>query len=63
MLALYVWLAANRYEEYQRSTACVCIAESLSEAYVVAPSEFALWRETEPVPLDRINAALRNWIA
>jgi hypothetical protein len=32
MLALYVWLAAGRYEEYQRSTVCVCIAESLSQA-------------------------------
>jgi hypothetical protein len=36
MLALYVWLAANRYEEYQRSTVCVCLAESLSEDYVIA---------------------------
>ena len=32
MLALYVWLAASRYEEYQRSTVCVCLAEALSEA-------------------------------
>jgi hypothetical protein len=63
MLALYVWLAALRYEEYQRSTACVCLAESLSEAYVVAPQEFALWHETAPVALDRLAAALHEWIA
>jgi len=63
MLALYVWLAANRYDEYQRSTVCVCIAESLAQAYVVAPPEFALWQEAEPVPLDRLGDALRAWIA
>jgi hypothetical protein len=63
MLALYVWLAANRYEEYQRSTACVCLAESLSQAYVVAPPEFPLWKESEPVSLDRLGGALRSWIA
>jgi len=36
VLALYVWLAASRYDEYRRNTVCLCIAESLSEAYVVA---------------------------
>ncbi|MBZ5668711.1 MAG: hypothetical protein LAO04_03165 [Acidobacteriia bacterium] len=63
MLALYVWLAALRFEEYQRSTVCVCLAESLSEAYVVAPQEFALGHETAPVTLDRLAADLRAWIA
>ena len=62
MLALYVWLAAGRYEEYQRSTVCVCIAESLSQAYVVAPPEFTLEQESEPVSLYRLGHALRNWI-
>lgn len=62
MLALYVWLAANRYEEYQHSVVCVCVAESLSEAYVVAPPEFARWQGPEPVPLDRFGEALRAWI-
>jgi hypothetical protein len=63
ILALYVWLATYRYEEYQRSTVCVCMAESLSEAYVVAPPEFALWQAKEPVPLDRLDNALRSWMA
>jgi hypothetical protein len=62
MLALYVWLAAYRYPEYQRSTVCVCVAESLSQAYVIAPPEFALWKEAEPVPVDRLGDALRAWI-
>lgn len=63
MLALYVWLAAVRFEEYQRSTVCVCVAESLSEAYVVAPPEFTLGKETEPVALDRLRNALCTWIS
>jgi hypothetical protein len=63
MLALYVWLAAARYEEYQRSTVCVCLAESISQAYIVAPPEFEVFKETEPVSLDRLGHALRNWIA
>lgn len=62
MLALYVWLAAGRYEEYQNSTVCVCIAESLSQAYVVAPPEFTLEQESVPVSLTRLGHALRNWI-
>jgi len=63
MLALYVWLAASRYEEYQRSTACVCLAETLSQAYLVAPPEFPLGRETAPVGLAQLSAALRDWIS
>jgi hypothetical protein len=63
MLALYVWLAASRFEDYQSSTVCVCMAESLPQAYVVAPAEFALWKESEPVPLGRLANALRTWIA
>ncbi|HXR33763.1 MAG TPA: hypothetical protein VN830_08650 [Verrucomicrobiae bacterium] len=62
-LALYVWLAASRYDEYRRNTVFLCIAESLSEAYVVAPPEFALWREAEPVSLDRLRATLTHWLA
>jgi hypothetical protein len=63
MLALYVWLAAMRYPEYQSSSVCVCVAESLSQAYVVAPPEFSLGQEKAPVPLDRLGHALRTWIA
>jgi hypothetical protein len=63
MLALYVWLAAYRYDEYRHSTVCVCIAENLAQAYVVAPPEFPQWRETEIVSLDWLGSALRTWIA
>lgn len=63
MLALYVWLAAYRYPEYQHSSVCVCVAESLSQAYVVAPPEFSLWKETEPVSLGQLGSELSAWMA
>lgn len=63
MLALYVWLAASRYDEYQRSTLCVCLAESIAQAYVIAPPEFTLQHETASVSLDRLRHELRSWIA
>jgi hypothetical protein len=58
-----VWLAASRYDEYRRNTVCVCMAENLSEAYVIAPPEFALWHEVEPVTLDRLRASMIHWLA
>ena len=63
ILALYVWLAASRYEEYRHSTVCVCLAESISQAYIVSPPEFTLSQHTEPITMDRLSRALRNWIA
>jgi hypothetical protein len=63
MLSLYVWLAAGRFEEYQRSTVCVCIAESISQAYVVAPPQFAFPEDAGKVNLDRLRHTLREWIA
>jgi hypothetical protein len=47
----------------RRNTACVCMAENLSEAYVIAPPEFALWLEVEPVTLDRLRASMIHWLA
>ena len=34
ILAAYIWFSALRYDEYRRSTVCICLAESISEAYV-----------------------------
>jgi hypothetical protein len=62
MLALYVWLAAARYDEYQRSTACVCVAESISQAYIVAPPEFPLAAGPQPIAVNELSRALRTWI-
>jgi hypothetical protein len=62
MLALYIWLAAQRYEEYQHSTVCICIAESISQAYVVAPPEFTLARHSDTVSLSQLGNALSAWL-
>jgi hypothetical protein len=62
MLALYVWLAAARYEEYQKTTVCVCLAESLGQAYVVAPGEFESLLSKEPLSAARLRGALCEWM-
>jgi hypothetical protein len=62
ILALYVWLAAIRCPEYQNAV-CVCIAESLSQAYLVAPPELGLDQKTEPVMLEQLAHQLRAWMA
>lgn len=63
VLSQYVWLAASRYEEYRTNTAFICLAEALAEAYVIAPPEFILFRETQPVPVKRLRAALTEWMS
>ncbi|MGO9270093.1 MAG: hypothetical protein ACLQOO_07545 [Terriglobia bacterium] len=63
MLALYTWLAASRYQEYQSHTACVCVAESLSQAYVIAPQEMSLGHDPQPISPARLGAALGSWLA
>jgi hypothetical protein len=63
MLALYIWLAARRYADYQSATVCVVLAESISQAYVVAPAEFALWRASEPISFANLRIALCDWMA
>jgi len=62
ILALYIWLAAERYGEYQKGTACVCIAESLSQAYVVAPPEFPIKAEASRVGVAELSQALHEWM-
>jgi hypothetical protein len=63
MLALYVWLAACRYDEYQKNTACVCLAESLGQAYVIAPRELNELLGKDPLSVVRLRGALCEWIA
>jgi len=62
ILALYVWLAAGRYSEYHRQAACLCLAENLGVAYAVAPPDFPLWQEAEPIKLGKLSAVLRAWL-
>lgn len=63
ILALYIWLAAQRYDEYRHSTVCVCLAESISQAYVVAPAEFTAILNTETASLPQLSSALATWLS
>ena len=62
VLALYVWLAAMRYEEYRRGTVCVCLAESIAEAYVIAPDDFRFGGADGPVPIRDLRESLQRWM-
>ncbi len=62
MLALYIWLAAARYDEYQRNTVCICFAAAIREAYVIAPPEFTLASATGPISMERFGRALAEWL-
>ena len=63
ILALYVWLAATRYPEYQGSTVCVCLAENLSQAYLIAPLEFPLKAQIDRLSVQELRRALHDWMA
>ena len=63
ILAAYIWLAAGRYDEYRSSTICVCVAESLRQAYLVAPAQFVVSPAQSTVSIDSLRAALREWIS
>ncbi len=63
VLALYIWLAATRYDEYRRNTVCLCVAESLAQAYVIGPPEFSLWHESQPISLDCLRTVLTEWLS
>jgi hypothetical protein len=63
VLALYIWLAATRYNEYQQHTACVCVAEHIAQAYIVAPPEFPVWQYRDKISLPQLRSALGTWMA
>jgi hypothetical protein len=63
MLALYIWLAALRYNEYQHSTVCVCLAESIAQAYIVAPPEFTATLNADTVSFPQLSGALATWLS
>jgi len=63
MLAWYVWLAAARYPEYQSSTVCICLAESIGQAYLIAPKDFEVKAENGTVSLDHLREAVYRWVA
>ncbi len=63
ILAAYIWLSAVRYEEYQKSTVCLCIAGNVAEAYLVAPPAFSLKETTVPISSEALAESLRSWLS
>src|ERR1019366_6630220 len=63
ILALYIWLAALRYEEYQHSTVCVCLAESIAQPYIVGPPDFTATLKADSASLPQLSAALARWLS
>lgn len=60
ILAHYIWLAANRYREYQNA-ACLCISEHLSSAWLVAPSGSKIADLNESVSPHCLYSAMSEW--
>jgi hypothetical protein len=62
ILASYVWLAASRYEEY-KDALCLCVADAIPAIYAVAPAGQDLFREPEPMKLERIRQIVEEWMS
>jgi hypothetical protein len=55
ILARYVWLAAARYPEHER-TACLCVSESRNSVFLIAPpGRSPQWSPEHPVRLEEVH--------
>jgi hypothetical protein len=62
ILAYYVWLAASRYEEY-KDALCLCVADAQPAIYAIAPAEHSLFREKEPMTVERVRQIVEEWMS
>jgi hypothetical protein len=62
ILARYVWLAASRYEEY-KDALCLCVADAIPAIYAIAPAEHNLFKEQEPMTVERVRQIAREWMS
>ncbi len=62
ILAHYVWLSALRYPECERAL-CVCVAEHLNSAWIVAPHGSELEKGPTSVSPEALHHALTDWLA
>ena len=55
ILARYVWLAAARYPEHER-TACLCVSESRNSVFLISPpGRSPQWSPEHPVRLEEVH--------
>ncbi len=62
ILARYIWLAASRYEEYGDAL-CLCIADALPAIYAIAPAQHNLYKEPEPMTVEKVRQIVKEWIS
>jgi hypothetical protein len=61
ILARYVWLSALRYAEYEQAL-CLCVAEHLNAALVVAPPGSDLANNHGPLSPAELHQAALRWL-
>lgn len=62
VLARYVWLAASRHPEYEHAV-CLCVAEHLHSARLIAPAGSSLEKISGAIPAAELCRAIRDWQA
>jgi hypothetical protein len=62
ILARYVWLAASRFDEY-KDALCLCVADALPAIYAVAPAGHNLFRESQPMTVERVRQIIKEWMS
>ena len=59
---LYILQEGQKYAEYRNNTAYLFLAAGMDEMLLIAPPDFPLLSGTEPVGLDSIHIALKEWM-
>jgi hypothetical protein len=59
----YIWQEFMKYAEYRRNTAFLFVADGTDELLAIAPRDFPLWSVQQPVRLDGVFGAMKDWLA
>jgi hypothetical protein len=62
ILARYLWLAASRFDEY-KDALCLCVTDALPAIYAIAPAGHILFRESQPMTVERVRQIVREWVS
>jgi hypothetical protein len=62
ILAYYVWLAAQRYSEYEQSL-CVCVSEHQNMGWVIAPPESTLAGGARQFTSNELSHLITDWLS
>ncbi|MBI1897340.1 MAG: hypothetical protein HYZ57_01570 [Acidobacteria bacterium] len=60
----YIWSEFEKYPEYRHNTAYIFAADGMEEVLIIAPPDFpTLMTAKDPLPLENVHAALREWLS